>query len=72
MATSSAGCWRRGCCCPTSQSPFSVYVTHLDHLSEAVRVQQLAALLQWTIRDRERPHLLSGRLQRAGSQRFSG
>ena len=45
---------------PDGQSPFSVYVTHLDHLSEAVRVQQLAALLQWTIRDQQRPHLLLG------------
>lgn len=45
---------------PDGKTPFSVYVTHLDHLSEAVRSQQLAALLQWTVRDRERPHLLLG------------
>jgi endonuclease/exonuclease/phosphatase family metal-dependent hydrolase len=45
---------------PDGITPFSVYVTHLDHLSEAVRVQQLAAVFQWTIRDRDRPHLILG------------
>jgi endonuclease/exonuclease/phosphatase family metal-dependent hydrolase len=32
----------------------------LDHLSEAARVRQLAAIFQWTLRDRDRPHLLMG------------
>ena len=32
----------------------------MDHLSETVRVKQLTALLQWTTRDRSRPHLLMG------------
>ncbi len=45
---------------PDGSTPFSIYVTHLDHLSEAVRVQQLAAAFQWAIRDRERPHLILG------------
>jgi endonuclease/exonuclease/phosphatase family metal-dependent hydrolase len=45
---------------PDGKTPFSVYVTHLDHLSEDVRAQQLAAALQWTMRDRERPHLILG------------
>lgn len=45
---------------PDGKTPFSVYVTHLDHLSEAARVQQLAAAFQWTLRDRERPHLILG------------
>lgn len=45
---------------PDGRTPFSVYVTHLDHLSEAVRVQQVSAMAQWTVRDRERPHLLLG------------
>lgn len=47
---------------PDGRTPFSVYVTHLDHLSEAVRVQQLTAALQWTVRDRARPHILLGDL----------
>ncbi len=42
--------------------PFTVYVTHLDHQSEAARMVQLQAVLQWTSRDRERPHLLLGDL----------
>lgn len=45
---------------PDGATSLSVYTTHLDHLSEAVRLQQLAALLQWTGRDRGRPHLLLG------------
>ena len=42
------------------RTPFSVYVTHLDHRSETVRVQQLSAVFSWTARDRSRPHLLMG------------
>ncbi|MCS7222022.1 MAG: endonuclease/exonuclease/phosphatase family protein [Anaerolineae bacterium] len=42
--------------------PLTVYVTHLDHQSEAVRLVQLQAALQWTLRDRGRPHLLLGDL----------
>jgi endonuclease/exonuclease/phosphatase family metal-dependent hydrolase len=42
------------------RTPLSVYVTHLDHLSETVRSEQVTALLQWTGRDRARPHLLMG------------
>ena len=45
---------------PGGKATLSVYVTHLDHRSEAVRVQQLAAALSWTTRDRARPHLLLG------------
>jgi endonuclease/exonuclease/phosphatase family metal-dependent hydrolase len=45
---------------PDGRTPFSLYVTHLDHLSEAARVRQLTAVLQWTVRDRDRPHLLMG------------
>jgi len=45
---------------PARRAPLSIYVTHLDHKSEAVRVQQLTALQQWTVRDRGRPHLLLG------------
>lgn len=45
---------------PDGRTPFSVYVTHLDHRSEEARMQQLRAVLQWTGRDRDRPHLLMG------------
>lgn len=45
---------------PGAKTPLSVYVTHLDHRSETVRLRQLAAILQWTLRDRERPHVLLG------------
>lgn len=45
---------------PDGRRSLSVYATHLDHRSEALRVQQLAAALQWTVRDRARPHVLLG------------
>lgn len=45
---------------PDGRTPFSIYVTHLDHRSERVRMKQLSAVLQWTGRDRDRPHLLMG------------
>lgn len=45
---------------PDGKTTLSVYVTHLDHRSEAVRLQQLTALFQWTARDRARAHLLLG------------
>jgi endonuclease/exonuclease/phosphatase family metal-dependent hydrolase len=41
---------------------FTVYVTHLDHRSEDLRVQQWSAALTWLGRDRSRPHLLMGDL----------
>jgi endonuclease/exonuclease/phosphatase family metal-dependent hydrolase len=41
-------------------SPFTVYVTHLDHKVEAVRLTQLTALRAWTVRDRNRPHVVMG------------
>lgn len=40
--------------------PFTVYVTHLDHKSEENRLLQLRALRTWTVRDRNRPHLVLG------------
>ena len=42
--------------------PFTVYVTHLDHRSEALRLEQWAAAYTWLSRDRTRPHLLIGDL----------
>lgn len=41
-------------------SSLTVYITHLDHLSEEVRLTQVQAALQWTARDRARPHLWMG------------
>lgn len=41
-------------------SPLTVYITHLDHLAEEVRLAQVQAALQWTARDRARPHLWMG------------
>lgn len=43
-----------------SGAPFTVYVTHLDHRSEEVRVAQWSAANTWLLRDRSRPHLLIG------------
>ncbi|MCS6843117.1 MAG: endonuclease/exonuclease/phosphatase family protein [Caldilineales bacterium] len=45
---------------PDGRRTLSLYVTHLDHRSEAVRLTQLSAALQWTVRDRGRPHVLMG------------
>ncbi len=39
---------------------FTVYVTHLDHTDEAARLTQVRALRTWTVRDRNRPHVLMG------------
>ncbi|MBX3052328.1 MAG: endonuclease/exonuclease/phosphatase family protein [Caldilineaceae bacterium] len=39
---------------------FTAYVTHLDHTSEEARLVQLRALRTWTIRDRNRPHVVMG------------
>lgn len=43
-----------------SGEPFTVYVTHLDHRSEEVRVAQWISANTWLQRDRGRPHLLIG------------
>ena len=39
---------------------FTVYVTHLDHTDEQVRLAQLRTLRTWTSRDRNRPHVVMG------------
>lgn len=44
---------------PTGK-PFTAYVTHLDHKDEDTRLTQLRALRTWTVRDRNRPHLIMG------------
>ena len=43
-----------------SGKPFTAYVTHLDHTDEDARLIQLRALRTWTVRDRNRPHLIMG------------
>lgn len=43
-------------------SPLTCYVTHLHPRDETVRLAQAKALLTWTMRDRNRPHLLMGDL----------
>ena len=45
-----------------NRSSLTVYATHLDHLSETVRMGQVQALLLWAGRDRGRAHLLLGDL----------
>lgn len=42
------------------QQPLTIYVTHLDHTDEAVRLLQLRVARQWLVRDRNRPHLVMG------------
>ncbi len=44
---------------PTGQ-PFTIYITHLDHRSEPIRLEQWASANTWLLRDRGRPHLLMG------------
>jgi endonuclease/exonuclease/phosphatase family metal-dependent hydrolase len=57
---------------PDGRTPFSVYVTHLDHRREAVRLTQLLAALQWTARDRSRPHLVLGDLNAVAPGDYEG
>lgn len=38
----------------------TVYVTHLDHTDEDARLVQLRGLRTWTVRDRNRPHVVMG------------
>jgi endonuclease/exonuclease/phosphatase family metal-dependent hydrolase len=44
---------------PTQQS-FTVYVLHLDHTDEEVRLIQLRVARTWLGRDRQRPHVVMG------------
>ena len=43
-----------------SGAALTAYVTHLDHRSEQIRVEQWSAANSWLIRDRNRLHLLLG------------
>jgi endonuclease/exonuclease/phosphatase family metal-dependent hydrolase len=42
------------------QRALTAYVTHLDHTDETARLTQLRAARTWTMRDRNRPHLMMG------------
>jgi endonuclease/exonuclease/phosphatase family metal-dependent hydrolase len=53
-------------------TPFTCYVTHLDHTSEAARLVQLRALRTWTVRDRNRPHLVMGDFNAISLWDFAG
>ena len=44
----------------TNRETFTCYVTHLDHTDEEARLIQLRALRSWTVRDRNRPHIVMG------------
>ena len=45
---------------PPDAPPFTIYVIHLDHRHEELRVQEWTAAMTWLIRDRSRPHLVMG------------
>jgi endonuclease/exonuclease/phosphatase family metal-dependent hydrolase len=44
------------------QSPLTLYVTHLEPKREDVRAEQVRSVLSWTVRDRDKPHVLMGDL----------
>jgi len=45
-----------------NNTPLTVYVTHLEPKKEDVRVEQARSVLSWTVRDRDKPHVLMGDL----------
>ena len=45
---------------PDGQRTLTVYVAHLDHADEVVRLTQAQAMLTWTGRDRNRAHVVMG------------
>ena len=50
----------------------TVYVTHLDHTDEDARLVQLRGLRAWTVRDRNRPHLVLGDFNAVSLWDFAG
>jgi len=52
--------------------PLTVYVTHLDHTDEDARLLQLRALRTWTMRDRNRPHVVMGDFNAISPWDFAG
>lgn len=57
---------------PGAEQTLTLYVTHLDPRSEAVRLAQTQALLTWTARDRARPHVLMGDLNSYSLEDYCG
>lgn len=55
---------------PTGRT-FTAYVTHLDYKTEDARLIQLRALRTWTVRDRNRPHVLMGDFNAISSWDFA-
>jgi endonuclease/exonuclease/phosphatase family metal-dependent hydrolase len=55
---------------PTGKT-FTAYVTHLDQHDEESRLIQLRALRTWTVRDRNRPHLIMGDFNSISSWDFA-
>ena len=53
-------------------SPLTVYVTHLDHRAEAVRLAQWAAANAWLGRERGRPHVLVGDFNALAASDYPG
>lgn len=54
------------------RDPLTVYVTHLDHTDEDARLLQLRALRTWTVRDRNRPHVVLGDFNAIALWDFAG
>lgn len=52
--------------------PLTVYITHLDHRSEDIRLAQWAAASTWLQRDRGRPHLLLGDFNALAEADYAG
>ncbi len=57
---------------PDTRRTLTVYVTHLDSQDEEVRLRQTQALLTWTGRDRQRPHVLMGDLNTYSPEDYAG
>jgi len=55
-----------------SGQPLTIYVTHLDHRSEEIRVAQWFAAKTWLLRDRGRPHFLLGDLNALSETDYAG
>lgn len=57
---------------PDRRRTLTVYVTHIDPSDEDVRLAQIQALLTWTVRDRNRAHVLMGDLNTYSPEDFGG
>lgn len=55
-----------------SGATLSIYVTHLDHSGEETRLAQFRHARQWLVRDRNRPHLLTGDFNAVAAWDYAG